>query len=374
MAEEMKNPTKKEIRVRYRGPISQIGIYFVKFLRMFVYQSDWKVLPMAAIIAGLVAFVMGRGYLKTMEGTMTGTFALVCVCIWNGCFNSIQVICREREVVKREHRSGMHISSYIVSHMLYQFLLCLLQTIITILVTKDVGMHYPDQGLFTKWFLLDFGITIFLITYAADMMSLFISAISHSPTTAMTIMPFVLVFQLIFSGGIISIPKAAEPIANLTVSSPGFKAMASQADVNSRRYATVSRMLTKMGDSEIKVTITLGQILDLLEEEDTTVNIDSSESINISDITGKLSANKMLELYRDEKVTVTTTVNELLNLVGEKEAKKMIDEEARKANYKEVYEHSPANIVHNWIHLLLFIAIFAILSIVVLEFIDKDKR
>jgi len=94
--------------VKYRGRLSQIGIYFKKFLRMFVYQSDWKVLPIGAIIAALVTFVIGSNMFVTQEGTTTGTFALTCVCIWNGLFNSIQVVCRERDIVKREHRAGMH--------------------------------------------------------------------------------------------------------------------------------------------------------------------------------------------------------------------------------------------------------------------------
>ena len=373
MAEDNKNNT-KQLKARHRGRIAQVGIYFVKFLRMFVYQSDWKVLPMSALIAGIVAFVLGRGYMKTMEGTMTGTFALVCVCIWNGCFNSIQVICREREVVKREHRSGMHISSYILSHMLYQFLLCMLQAIITILVTKEVGMRYPEQGLFTKWFLVDFGFTIFLITYAADMMSLFISALSHSPTAAMTIMPFLLVFQLIFSGGIISIPKASEPIAKLTISSPGFKALAAQADVNSRRYATVTRMLGKMGDTEIEVTVTVGQILDLLEKNEKTSNVDPAESEKISQIKEKLSKYKKVQSYKEQQIPIKVTLGELMDMVGEKEVKAMIDEGARKASYKPEYEHSKDNIVHNWLHMSLFIFIFSVLSIIILEFIDLDKR
>ena len=123
MAENNTIPKKEALTIRYPGRFEQVGIYFMKFLRMFVYQSDWKVLPMTALIAALVGFVMGRKYMVTMDGTLTGTFALVCVCIWNGCFNSIQVICRERDVIKREHRSGMHISSYVVSHMIYQFIL-----------------------------------------------------------------------------------------------------------------------------------------------------------------------------------------------------------------------------------------------------------
>lgn len=41
-------------------------------------------------------------------------------------------------MIKREHRSGMHISSYIVSHMLYQAFLCLAQTAVTLeFIDKD---------------------------------------------------------------------------------------------------------------------------------------------------------------------------------------------------------------------------------------------
>ena len=89
-------------RIRHRGRSSQVGIYLGKFLRMFIYQNEWKVLPMAAVIAGLVAMVIRSMLFLSKEGTMMGTLALVCVAIWNGCFNSIQVICRERDVVKRE--------------------------------------------------------------------------------------------------------------------------------------------------------------------------------------------------------------------------------------------------------------------------------
>ena len=39
--------------LQYTGRIDQIRIYLKKFLRMFVYQSDWKVLPIGAVIASL---------------------------------------------------------------------------------------------------------------------------------------------------------------------------------------------------------------------------------------------------------------------------------------------------------------------------------
>ena len=67
--------------IRYRGRIAQIRICLGKLLRMFLYQNDWKALPMAAIIAGLVTFAVGNNLFKTQEGTLSGCFSLVCVCI-----------------------------------------------------------------------------------------------------------------------------------------------------------------------------------------------------------------------------------------------------------------------------------------------------
>ena len=140
MPEKTTDKNKKpEIKRRYRGRIGQVQIYLGKLLRMFLYQNDWMVLPMAALVAGLVGIVIRWRLFRSMEGTLVSSLAVACVCLWNGCFNSIQVICRERDVIKREHRSGMHISSYISAHMIYQALLCLLQTGITVYVLDGVS-------------------------------------------------------------------------------------------------------------------------------------------------------------------------------------------------------------------------------------------
>ena len=110
-------------QIRHKGRLAQTGIYLGKFLRMFVYQNDWKLLPMGAVIAAIVVFVVGGTLFQYQEGTKLGVFALVCACIWNGFFNSIQVVCREREIIKHEHRSGLHMSSYVFAQMIYQLLL-----------------------------------------------------------------------------------------------------------------------------------------------------------------------------------------------------------------------------------------------------------
>ena len=182
MSEENKAGKKRVRIVRHTGRFSQVGIYLGKQFRFFINENDWKVLPMAAVIAGLVAMVIRRRFFVNMEGSLIGAFSLACVAIWNGCFNSIQAVCRERAIVKREHRSGMHISSYVAAHMIYQFLLCAAQTGLTMFMLRQLGVPIPKEGFMTNWMLLDIGITMLLISYAADMMSLFLSSISRTTT------------------------------------------------------------------------------------------------------------------------------------------------------------------------------------------------
>ena len=296
MAEKLKKEAGRRIAVRYRGRVEQIGIYLGKFLRMFIYQSDWKVLPMAAFIAGLVGMVTSGSLFLTMEGTLMGVFALTMVCIWNGCFNSIQVICRERDVIKREHRSGMHVSAYVVSHMIYQALLCLLQTVIMVAVTKTVGLRYDlCKPLFTRWAILDFGITMFLITFAADMMSLWISSLCRTTTAAMTVMPFVLIFQLVFSGGMLALPEWSQPMTSLTISAPGLNAMAAQSDYNHQPLVAIWNRVQSMGNTEISATVTVGQVLDFLKQETPT-----SAEISQQKLGGTISMGQVLDFLNSD--------------------------------------------------------------------------
>ncbi|MBR1558714.1 MAG: ABC transporter permease [Clostridia bacterium] len=490
MSEQSVNKPSRHMSIRHRGRLSQIGIYFARQLVMFVYQSDWKVLPMAALIAGLVGMVIRSRLFINMEGTLMGGFAMVMVCIWNGCFNSIQVICRERDVIKREHRSGMHISSYIVSHMLYQALLCLLQTAVTLYVTKAVGVKYPAEGLFTPWMIADFGISMFLITYASDMMSLWISSLARTTTTAMTIMPFVLIFQLVFSGGMLSLPDWTHYITPLTISNPALKVIAAQGDYNNRPAMTIWNQLNKMRGKEISATVTVGQVADFLQNEEipviqklrdtqltrvfrlgelkdtmqgeafqafrqehvleetsvadllrsvrdaddfkaildheirldgpgisvgamldtllsdgevmdrlaeekviptTTVgdvldlldaegllekykDVELGKDIYVRDLIDLVVSSETLNSFRDQSYTYSTTVGDLVNLIGEDRVKDLLQNKIADASYNPDYDNTRDNIMGYWLRLALFVLAFAALSMITLEFIDKDKR
>ena len=490
MAKEKEQKTPSARRLRHRGRESQMLIYLGKQFRFFINESDWKVLPMAAIIAALVSMVIRRKFFINMEGALIGGFALTCVAIWNGCFNSIQAICRERPIIKREHRSGMHITSYVAAHMIYQFLLCAAQTALSIYVFTLMEVPIPAKGFMTPWMALDLGITMLLISYASDMMSLFISSIAHTTTGAMTIMPFVLIFQLVFSGGVIPLPAWAQTYSNYTISNYGMKAITAQAGYNELPMETGWKTLSSMRDKEVGGTFTIGQILDLLESpaienrrdmivmqpitvgeaadilsqadqslhlRDTAVTqpttaralvelLNGTEAMNklrdvkllpetgvsesvtvgrlldilltdkdaaplmdkeigttvtlgqvldflhaqeltetfkdqklnsavtLGDIVDFLRNNQAIQSRRDKSFTVKTTFGELFNLFGEQQVQRIVQQKTAEAGRKAEYARTEENITRNWLMLGVFIIVFALASVLVLELIDKDKR
>lgn len=307
---------------KYKGRFAQIGICFGKFLRMFVYQNDWKVLPMGALIAALVTFVIGSKMFVTQEGTTTGTFALTCVCIWNGLFNSIQVVCRERAIIKREHRAGLHISSYIVAHMIYQLILCVLQTLVTLLICGIAGIQLFGAGTVTPWALLDLGITILLITYSADIMALMVSCIVKTTTTAMTVMPFLLIFELVFSG-LFKLGGAAKMIMAATISHWGMDSLCAIGHFNDLPMTTLWNTLAKLKDLTV-----LGEkpILNIMQY---------------------IEANG----YRDEFLLWSGSYGA-----------------------KDAYASIASNVLSCWGVLILLTIICAVAAVIALKFIDLDKR
>lgn len=262
----------KEInsRIQYTGRLRQTRIYLGKLFRIFIFERDWKVLPMSAAVSLMVSYVLGIYMFANMERLQASAFAMVCVCIWNGFFNSIQVVCRERPIIKREHRAGLHISAYIFAHMLYQTFICLLQVMISIAVYKAYGIRFPSTGPITGYFMLDLGIVLFIITYTADMMALMISCIVRSTTAAMTVMPFLLIIQLVFAGVIFPMDTGISAnISKCTVSRWGTNAICSVADYNALPSQALFKILWEYRSiPEIKKLVDYIQSSDLRQKLD----------------------------------------------------------------------------------------------------------
>lgn len=293
--------------------LKQIKIYVGKNFRLFKNEKGWKMLIFAAIIALLVSSVLGSGMFVNDTETWSGFFTLVSACIWVGIFNSIQTICKERAIIKREHRTGLHISSYVIAHLIYQAVICLLEALL-ILVISAFFLHYPDKSLFISVY-VEYFITYFLVTYAADVLGLAISAFVKTPAIAMTVMPFVLIVQLIFSGALFTLSGPMSHVADLTISKWGLKATCISADYN---------------------------------------ELESTERVEME--------KKLKEVAQKNNLPVT---DEMLS---------QIVEENMDDYYYPSYEYKFGNLAAKWGILLLHCLAYSVIAVVALEFIDKDKR
>ncbi len=209
----------------------QTIIYFKKTVRIAAKEKFWKFIIFAAIIAVIVSMVVGESMFVSYDDTKSGFFAIACASIWIGIFNSIQNICKEHEIIRAEYRSGTKLSAYITANVMWQFIMCLIQTIILLLVSA-IFIDYNDTGIIFGSAMFEYFITLFLLTFGSDVMGIMISSISGNPTTAMTIMPFVLIVQLIMSGVLFTLDGWTGAVANITFSKWGMNALGSIADLN----------------------------------------------------------------------------------------------------------------------------------------------
>lgn len=314
---------------KYAGRLEQTRVYLGKLFRIFIHEKDWKVLPMSAVIAYLVAYVVGKNIFINMEGTKIGALAFVCVCIWNGFFNSIQSVCRERSIIKREHRTGLHISSYLAAHIIYQAILCILQVAISLIVFAFMGVKFPPEGgIVTGNFVTDLFITLFVITFASDMMALMVSCIVHTTTTAMTVMPFLLIVQLVFAGVAFPLHGLPEKISNASISKWGVYAVCTESNYNGLPSTMLKKEWNLLKDTEL-VEETMGKITEM----------DPVEA---------------KELW--------------------KEIYDMLDETIHEKMQVPAYSPTTANILKEWGILMAFALLYALIGMVFLEFVDKDHR
>lgn len=215
------------------GVFQQIGIYFRKTVRIAVHERFWKSVLFSAIVAVVISSVIGEKMFETFENTQSGFFTICSACVWVGIFNSIQIVCREHEIIHADCRSGMHISSYIISSILWQFILCLLEALVIYFIST-LFIEYTDDGLIFSDAHIEYFITVLLLIFCSDCMGIMVSAIAKDQNMAMVIMPFVLIFQLILAGTLFELSGFSDKLSNITFTKWGMSAFGSISDLNNR--------------------------------------------------------------------------------------------------------------------------------------------
>jgi len=185
----------------------------------------------APLLALLISMVADGQQFEQYEMTKSLLFAMACSAFWIGILNSIQEICKERVILKREYMTGLRLDSYILSKVLVMGIICAIQSfLLTTVFVLLVGK--PDTGVvFGAYY--EMLIVTFLTALAASAIGIFVSSLFKNADRAMTVAPILLMPQLLFSGLIFELEGVSEFISWIATCRFSMEGYGTTANLNS---------------------------------------------------------------------------------------------------------------------------------------------
>jgi len=174
------------------------------------------------------------GQLVLFADTRTGLFYLVCVAIFIGICNSIQEICKERNILKREYMANLSLGSYVTSKLVVQACVCLVQMALVLLVfylfVSDKML--PESGVIFSSVWVEYYISLFLLAFSSDVIALLISSIVKTSSSANNFIPIILIVQILFSGITFTMTGIIKKLSYFMMSKYGMDALAISTRLN----------------------------------------------------------------------------------------------------------------------------------------------
>ncbi|MEJ1931887.1 ABC transporter permease, partial [Nostoc sp. NIES-2111] len=172
---------------------------------------------LGAPILGSLNFVLWKPDLFTTKTGNAGQaismlFVVVVMAIMSGSLATMPEIAKERPIYKRERSVGLGFAPYIMSKLVVAFVLALYQSAVLLYLMLS-AVNIPGADTYTGamyW-------TLFLASFGSMVLGLIVSAIAPNPSVAPLIILVLLVFQIVFGGGI-------QPTENLNTN-PNAKAV-----------------------------------------------------------------------------------------------------------------------------------------------------
>ena len=187
------------------------------------------------LIAILIRLVSDDDVFEVFEPTKQILFTFSCSGIWIGIFNTIQEICKERAILKREYMSNLRLSAYVLSKYVMQFLVSFLQTVIFVGLFLLLMGNVPSEGVVLPG-AVEIFITMWLTIYASSAMGLLVSSVMKNGDRAMAVSPFLLIIQLLFSGILFSLDGASQIISYFTVSRWSVESLGNVVNLNNLKH------------------------------------------------------------------------------------------------------------------------------------------
>ena len=213
----------------------QLGILTRRYTSLTVNdKARILLLFLQPVIIGLLIWaVTPKDAFDKYEPTKQILFTYVCSAIWIGIFNTIQEVCKERPIVKREYMSNLRLTAYVLSKYIVQLVLSFLQaflfaSLFNLLVAESVA---GDSGVILP-VALEIFFTTWITIYSSSAMGLLVSSMMKNSDRAMAMSPFLLIIQLLFSGVLFELKGISNLISVFTISRWSVESMGNIVGIN----------------------------------------------------------------------------------------------------------------------------------------------
>jgi len=232
------------------GPLRQFGTLFRRQLAL--YRRDGGnvaiLLVQAPIIAGLLLLLADPDVLRILPVAAGSTDAkavadalkgalraqtlvniMASVAVWFGLLNAAREITKERTILARERLAGLKVVPYLAAKFLPLAALCFVQMAVLLgAVVMRAGV--PEAGLVAGPF-LDLLLTLVLTSLGGVGMGLLLSSTVANEDRAMSVVPILLIPQLLLGGILFHIPENLGLLSKVTLTYWATRAMGSVLDL-----------------------------------------------------------------------------------------------------------------------------------------------
>ncbi len=153
--------------------------------------GDWQTLMLLIAQAPIIGWLCALAWGSIERDTPSLYFVMVLASVWFGCINACREIVKERRIVERERLFGLSLSAYVGSKFTTLALLGLLQAL---LLQIAIEWHMALQGHFLIQTLALWGASL-----AGTGLGLIISSAAYTQERAVSLVPVLLIPQILFS-------------------------------------------------------------------------------------------------------------------------------------------------------------------------------
>jgi ABC transport system ATP-binding/permease protein len=177
----------------------QARIFAERYVRLV--RRDRPALAFSLLQGVAVALLTALAVPKPFRWTLGGNapmFVFGCAAVWFGMIGAVRELVKEKAIWRREFLAGGDLYAYLASKVAVLGSLAAFQAL-TLTVAADLTLGLPSGGPLTSSFITVF-ITLWLAILSGMGVGLLVSAASASADRAMSLVPYLLITQLVLCG------------------------------------------------------------------------------------------------------------------------------------------------------------------------------